>query len=125
MVEHLEGKVALVQHDSYYRNMPEPSFEERARFNYDHPASLETELLVEHLVALRSGELIDKPVYDFANHLRSEVTLPVAPAPVILGEVILVEGILVLAEPPASVGARPQDLRRHRCPCQARSPAGA
>ncbi len=94
VVDHLEGKVALVQHDSYYRHMPELSFDERTRVNYDHPSSLETELLVKHLVALRSGEQIERPVYDFANHLRSSETVPVIPA-----RVILVEGILVLAEP--------------------------
>jgi uridine kinase len=70
------------------------SFEDRARVNYDHPSSLETELLVKHLAALRSGEAIDRPVYDFATHLRSEQVVVVAPAPV-----VLVEGILVLAEP--------------------------
>jgi uridine kinase len=94
VVERLEGRVALVQHDAYYRHMPQLSFEERTRVNYDHPASLETELLVKHLVALRSGEAIEKPVYDFANHLRSSETVLVAPA-----QVIIVEGILVLAEP--------------------------
>jgi uridine kinase len=93
VVERLEGKVALVQHDSYYRHRPELSFEERTRVNYDHPSALETELLVKHLVALRSGERIEKPVYDFANHLRSSETVTVAPAPV-----IVVEGILVLTE---------------------------
>ncbi|HEY7468148.1 MAG TPA: uridine kinase [Acidimicrobiia bacterium] len=90
----LEGRVALVQHDAYYRHMPHLSFEERTKVNYDHPASLETELLVKHLVALRSGEPIEKPVYDFANHLRSDRTVTVAPT-----QVIIVEGILVLAEP--------------------------
>lgn len=90
----LEGRVAMVQHDAYYRHMPHLSFEERTRVNYDHPASLETELLVKHLVALRSGEAIEKPVYDFANHLRSTETVLVDPA-----QVIIVEGILVLAEP--------------------------
>ena len=94
VVELLEGRVALVQHDAYYRHMPELSFEERTRVNYDHPASLETELLVKHLMALRSGESIEKPVYDFAMHLRSSQTVRVEPA-----QVIVIEGILVLAEP--------------------------
>ncbi|MGH8871948.1 MAG: uridine kinase [Acidimicrobiia bacterium] len=94
VVEQLEGEVALVQHDAYYRHAPELSFAERARVNYDHPASLETELLIKHLVALRSGEPIQRPVYDFVNHLRSEQIVVVTPAPV-----VVVEGILVLAEP--------------------------
>ncbi len=94
VVETLGGQVAMVQHDAYYRHTPELSFDERARVNYDHPASLETELLVEHLMALRGGKSIEKPVYDFAEHLRSPETVTVAPA-----RVILIEGILVLFEP--------------------------
>jgi uridine kinase len=94
LVEQLNGNVALVQHDAYYRHTPELSFDARSQVNYDHPASLETELLVEHLVSLQSGQAIEKPVYDFARHLRSDEVVVVQPAPV-----ILVEGILVLAEP--------------------------
>jgi uridine kinase len=94
VLDRLDGKVALVQHDAYYRHAPQLSYEERTRVNYDHPDSLETELLVEHLMALRSGEAIERPVYDFAIHLRSADTVRVEPAPV-----VVVEGILVLAEP--------------------------
>jgi uridine kinase len=94
LVEILDGHVALVQHDAYYRHTPELSFEARSQVNYDHPASLETELLVEHLVSLRSGDSVEKPAYDFASHLRSEEVSVIDPAPV-----IVVEGILVLAEP--------------------------
>jgi uridine kinase len=94
VVERLDGKVAIVQHDAYYRHMPELSYEERTKVNYDHPNSLETELLVEHLMALRSGKPIERPVYDFAVHLRSDDTIRIEPAPV-----VVVEGILVLSEP--------------------------
>ncbi|REK15955.1 MAG: uridine kinase [Actinobacteria bacterium] len=94
VVRILEGAVSFLQHDAYYRHMPELSFEERTRVNYDHPSSLETELLVSHLEMLRSGVAIERPVYDFTEHLRSEETVRIAPAPV-----VLVEGILVLAEP--------------------------
>ena len=94
VVRILEGAVSFLQHDAYYRHMPELSFEERTRVNYDHPSSLETELLVSHLEMLRSGVAIERPVYDFTKHLRSENTVRIAPAPV-----VLVEGILVLAEP--------------------------
>ena len=80
LVEHLDGEVAVVQHDAYYRHTPRLSFEERTRVNYDHPASLETELLIEHLTALRAGESIDRPVYDFAKHLRSEQVVVIGPA---------------------------------------------
>jgi uridine kinase len=94
VVDRLAGMVALLQHDAYYRHRPDLSFEERTRVNYDHPDSLETELLVEHLEALRSGVAIERPVYDFAQHLRSENTITVEPA-----LVVVVEGILILAEP--------------------------
>ena len=93
VVARLDGRVALLRHDAYYRHMIDLTFEERGRVNWDHPTSLETELLVVHLERLRSGVAIDHPVYDFAAHLRSEETLRVEPAPV-----IVVEGILVLAE---------------------------
>lgn len=94
VVERLDGKVALVQHDAYYRHEPQLSLEERTRVNYDHPASLESELLVDHLETLRTGKGVARPVYDFATHLRSEETVWVHPAPV-----VVVEGILVLSEP--------------------------
>ncbi len=94
VVERLEGRVALIQHDAYYRHQPHLSFEERARVNYDHPTSLETELLVEHLERIRSGVAIERPVYDFARHLRSPETVRLGPA-----QVVIVEGILVLADP--------------------------
>ena len=89
----------LVQHDSYYRHRPELSFEERSRVNYDHPDSLETELLIEHLGMLSKGAAIDRPTYDFTRHLRADETDRVEPAPV-----MIVEGILVLAD---------RDLREH------------
>jgi uridine kinase len=85
--------VVLVQHDSYYRHRPELTFEERSRVNYDHPASLETDLLVRHLKALARGAAIDRPTYDFSRHLRTPATERIGPAPF-----ILVEGILVLAD---------------------------
>jgi uridine kinase len=94
VVDRLDGKVAVVHHDAYYRHLDQLSFEERTRVNYDHPASLETELLVEHLERLRESFAIDQPVYDFSQHLRSDATIRIGPAPV-----VIVEGILVLSEP--------------------------
>jgi len=85
--------VTLIQHDAYYRNLNHLSYEERTKVNYDHPDSLETELLVAHVVELRAGRSIDRPVYDFATHTRTDQTLRVDP-----GHVVIVEGILVLAE---------------------------
>jgi uridine kinase len=92
LTEAIQG-VASIKHDAYYRHLPELSFEERTAVNYDHPESLETDLLVKHLEQLRDGLPIELPVYDFSLHLRSDETVTVAPAPV-----VLVEGILVLAD---------------------------
>jgi uridine kinase len=93
VMDRLAGRVALLHHDAYYRNMVELTFEERTRVNYDHPSSLETELLVKHLESLRSGVAIDHPVYDFSRHLRSLDTVRIEPA-----RVVVVEGILVLSD---------------------------
>lgn len=93
VVDRLNGEVALLQHDSYYRHAPDLSYEERTLVNYDHPDSLESELLVTHLEMLREGKPVERPVYDFSQHLRSESTVTVEP-----GRVVIVEGILVLAQ---------------------------
>ena len=92
-------EAVLIQHDSYYRHRPELSFEERSTVNYDHPDSLETELLLGHLDMLSRGIAIDRPTYDFGLHLRADATDRVNPVPV-----LIVEGILVLTD---------SDLRRH------------
>jgi len=84
-------KIILLSHDSYYRRHDELTLEERSQLNYDHPDALETELLVEHLKKLRSGETIDCPEYDFSAHNRSAQVRHVLPK-----KVIVVEGILVL-----------------------------
>lgn len=91
--------VVLIQHDAYYWHRPDLSLEERSQVNYDHPDSLETELLIKHLAALTQGSQVDIPLYDFTKHLRSDQTLSLKPA-----HVLIVEGILVLADP---------DLRTH------------
>ena len=86
-------EIVMIQHDSYYRDLRRLSSQERATVNFDHPDSLETELLVEHLESLRSGEAVAVPVYDFATHTRTESVVLVDARPV-----VLVEGILVLAD---------------------------
>jgi len=86
--------IAYIPHDAYYRDLSHLPPEERTRVNFDHPDSLETELLVEHLKQLRAGKPVEIPVYDFTTHTRTSQTRRVEPAPV-----ILVEGILVFAEP--------------------------
>ncbi len=87
-------RIAWVQHDSYYRDRSGESFEERSRVNYDHPDSLETELLIAHLKELRSGRSVSVPVYDFSTHTRRGETRTINPQPI-----ILVEGILIFVDP--------------------------
>jgi uridine kinase len=86
--------VTLIQHDAYYRDQSNVPVEDRSKVNYDHPNSLETDLLVEHLEHLVAGQTIERPVYDFTVHNRSTETVKVEPRPA-----IIVEGILVLNEP--------------------------
>ncbi|MEM1271899.1 MAG: uridine kinase [Bacteroidota bacterium] len=86
-------QISLLDHDSYYRDLSHLPPEKRAGFNFDHPDALETELMVRHLDALIRGFPIEKPTYDFAAHARKEETETVHPR-----RVIMVEGILVLAE---------------------------
>lgn len=87
------GRCATIEHDAYYRDQGGLPLAERAVINYDHPASLESDLLARHLRMLREGETVDVPIYDFANHTRARETRRVAPA-----RVIIVEGILVFTE---------------------------
>lgn len=82
--------VAVLYHDNYYKRQDNVPFEERVKVNYDHPASLETDLLTEHLEALKSGESIESPVYDFSKHNRSNEKIIIEPK-----AVIIVEGILL------------------------------
>ncbi len=84
--------VTAIEHDAYYKDQSHLSYEERTRTNYDHPDSLDNELFVEHLDALRAGRAVERPIYNFASHLREPTTVRLEPAPV-----IVVEGILVLA----------------------------
>jgi uridine kinase len=83
--------VAVVYYDNYYRRRDDLPFEERKKINYDHPDAFETDLLIEHIHALREGKTIECPVYDYTAHNRSGRTVAIRPT-----EVILVEGIMVL-----------------------------
>jgi uridine kinase len=87
-------RIEWISHDSYYRNFDAYSPEERTKINFDHPDSLETELLTRHLDVLMKGSSVEVPLYDFATHSRKTETQRVEPR-----KVIIVEGILVLAEP--------------------------
>ncbi len=86
-------RIAFIQHDSYYRDLSHLPVEERRVLNFDHPDSLENELLIRHLEELLVGHVIDVPVYDFKIHTRLSDTRRVEPTPV-----ILVEGILVFVD---------------------------
>ena len=92
--EYFGDDVVVLYHDNYYRRQDGVSFEQRVTVNYDHPDSLETELLVEHLKQLKEGKSIECPVYDYTKHNRSSEVIRIDPKPV-----ILVEGILLLADP--------------------------
>ncbi|MBC7249767.1 MAG: uridine kinase [Anaerolineae bacterium] len=87
-------RIAFIQHDSYYRDQSHLPLEERARVNFDHPDALETDLLIKHVRQLLAGQAVEVPVYDFTTHTRTNRTRRVEPR-----RVILVEGILIFAEP--------------------------
>jgi uridine kinase len=84
----------IISQDSYYVANTHLSFEERLKINYDHPDAFEDQLLIEHLQKLRRGEPIEVPIYDFTAYVRTDRTIPVRPR-----RIVLVEGILVLANP--------------------------
>jgi uridine kinase len=88
-----ENAVAVLEHDAYYRDRPDLTLEARARLNYDHPDALDDELVHQHLDALKRGDPVEKPVYDFVTHRRLPQTVPVLPRPV-----IIIEGILIFVE---------------------------
>ena len=89
-----KDRIEWISHDSYYRNFEGLNPEERHHINFDHPDSLETELLVRHVDVLRKGSAVEVPIYDFTTHSRTTATHRVEPR-----KVVIVEGILVLAEP--------------------------
>jgi len=86
-------RIAYLQQDSYYRDLSHLPHEQRTLVNFDHPDSLETDLLIQHLETLRAGQAVQVPVYDFACYTRTGETRLVGPR-----RVILVEGILLFAE---------------------------
>lgn len=89
------SQVAYVPHDAYYRDMSYLPLSDRARLNYDHPESLETELLIEHIKQLLEYRPVRIPVYDFTDHRRTEQTKLVEPSPI-----ILIDGILIFTNDP-------------------------
>jgi uridine kinase len=87
-------QVNRIEHDSYYRDRSDLTYDERCKLNFDHPSALETELFVEHVKALKGGQPVEVPAYDFTKHRRKTETRHVEPKPI-----LIVEGILALAEP--------------------------
>jgi uridine kinase len=86
--------IAYLPHDAYYKDLTHLSPEERAQINFDHPDSLDTPLLIEHVKQLKQSQAVEIPIYDFARHTRTEKTEHVSAQPI-----ILVEGILIFSEP--------------------------
>src|SRR5688572_16868487 len=89
-----DERIAYLQHDSYYKDLTGLPPVQRAEINFDHPNSLETELLIQHIASLRNFRPVSVPTYDFATDRRTEQTFIVEPK-----KVILVEGILIFVEP--------------------------
>lgn len=90
--EGIGDRSAIIQHDWYYHDLSGMEHEERAKINFDHPSSLDTELLLEHVRQLKAGQAVHCPLYDFRQHIRLTQKHPVQPCPV-----IIVEGILIFA----------------------------
>lgn len=87
-------RIAFLQHDAYYKDLSGLPPAQRVEVNFDHPNSLETELLITHVEKLKQGQPVEVPIYDFAHHSRTDRSYPVHPR-----GVILVEGILIFVEP--------------------------
>lgn len=89
-----EEKIAFLAHDAYYKDLRDLPLAQRAKINFDHPDSLDTPLMVEHIETLKNWQTIKLPIYDFKTHTRTDQFIPVEPH-----NVIIVEGILIFAEP--------------------------
>ncbi|MBE7017512.1 MAG: uridine kinase [Ruminococcaceae bacterium] len=93
IIKEFGGDVSVVYHDNYYKAHDEMPYSERCKLNYDHPDAFDTELMIEHIKALKQGEKVLCPVYDYTVHNRSDKTTEVRPA-----KVLIVEGILIFAD---------------------------
>jgi len=93
ILESSGSEAAFLDQDGYYKDLAHLTLEERRQVNFDHPDSLDNDLLVTHLEALAAGEAIDKPTYDFPAHTRAAATVRVAAAPI-----VIVDGILLFSD---------------------------
>jgi len=89
-----EGEVGVISQDSYYKDTSHLSYDERVKINFDHPRSIDFELLTKHLEMLKQNQAIDQPVYSFVKHNRTGDTIHSKPR-----KVMIVEGILILTNP--------------------------
>lgn len=89
-----EGEVGVISQDSYYKNTSHLSYDERVKINFDHPRSIDFDLLAQHIKALKNNEPIHQPVYSFVKHNRTGDTILTHPR-----KVMIVEGILILTNP--------------------------
>lgn len=87
------GRIAYLPHDAYYRDLSSLPLNQRVTVNFDHPDSLESELMIQHIRQLKNWEAVEMPVYDFTRHTRTQQSIRVEPH-----RVIVVEGILIFAE---------------------------
>jgi len=87
-------RISFLQHDAYYKDLSGLPQAQRVEVNFDHPNSLDNDMLIQHILMLRNGQPVNVPIYDFATHSRTDRTYVVQSRPV-----ILVEGILIFAEP--------------------------
>jgi len=95
LIEELpEGEVVVISQDSYYKDTSHLSYEERVKINFDHPRSIDFELLVQHLKDLKNNKSIEQPVYSFVKHNRTGDSILTKPR-----KVVIVEGILILTNP--------------------------
>lgn len=88
-----ETSIAIIEHDAYYKDQSHLTFEERCKTNYDHPFAFDTDLLIEHILRLKQGQSIEKPIYDYSIHNRKKERVLVEPK-----DIIIVEGLLVFYE---------------------------
>ena len=94
IVSHFEsGNVTVIKHDDYYKDQSDMPMEERVKANYDHPFSLDNDMMFKQILKLLTGESIVKPTYDFENHTRSDITEVIEPT-----EILILEGILILED---------------------------
>ena len=93
LINQLQEEVTLISQDDYYHDLSHLSYDERVAINFDHPESIDFQLLSEHLAALKKGSSIEKPTYSFVDHNRNTTTITIVPK-----RIIIIEGILIFTQ---------------------------